>query len=165
LREAVAGLHDLASAVDERCAAAELDKDLNADGIKRRCEEVGRTAFKELKDFKPLKAAQRWVGDDLARLEKQMTKLLPPPATTAECVMAQEIRTHIARPERFALSHIADPLVLQAVLYAPPFLIGLSETELGVVRDKARRALHPAESAAIRDIRGALVDVEEVRVS
>jgi hypothetical protein len=64
-------------------------------------------------------------------------------------ILAQEIRQYISdqkSPIDFAAKSMTDPRVLSAILNAPAFLSGLSDTEWKLVRERARTALHPEQA-------------------
>jgi hypothetical protein len=61
-----------------------------------------------------------------------LADLPKPPTQIADVALAQEIRQHVRgqkSPLDFAVKSISDARVVGAVLNAPPFLSGLSETE------------------------------------
>ncbi len=110
---------------------------------------VGRQALSELEnDWQPLRSATRAIDENVAFLEKKMTGLPQPPTTIADVALAQEIRQHMKAqksPIDFAMQSISEPRTLGAILSAPAYLSGLSDSEWDVVREKARRTLHPEQ--------------------
>ncbi|MBR0703130.1 hypothetical protein JQ599_24730 [Bradyrhizobium diazoefficiens] len=164
LRDCVQVLQGLARAVDGNCFAAEQDRDLSAEGIRRRRTRIGQQALAELAELKPVKAAEKAVADNLAHLEERMVEMPRPPSSIAEVMLAQEIREFVRRqksPIDFVMRSVGDRAVLSAILNAPNFLSGLSETEWNVVRGRARETLHPEETNAQQQLRKAMGDVLE----
>ena len=164
LREAVDALRSLVRVVDDRCLQAEQNQDLSPGGVARRRTELGRQALTELASFKPFQLAEKAVSNDLALLEKGMADLPQPPTEVADVMLAQEIRQYIRgqkSPIDVAMKSISDPRMLGAILGAPSFLSGLSETEIDVVRERARIALHPAQTEMQKQLKKALDDLRE----
>ena len=129
--------------------------------------------MQELADFKPLKKAEKSATDNLDLLDKKMTDIPRPPAAPADAV-GWEIRDHIRRqksPVDFVMQRLYSPRILAAVLSEQGFLSGLSEAELNLVRERARRTLHPEQAAmqdkltqAIADLRAGLEAAKRVVV-
>ena len=92
-----------------------------------------------------------------------MTGLPPPPQNAAEMTLALAICQHV-KGQKLPASWLhnnapGDPHVLQAVLNLPRFLTGMSESELTVIREKARRTLHPVQAQHQDDLNKALSDL------
>ncbi len=155
-------LRDLITAIDAACAAAESDKDLSQGGIRRRIVSLAEKAIRELDDYAPLRKAQRAVQSNIESLQSRMTDLPKPPSDIASVALAQEIRSHIKQtksPIDFSMSHIGNAVVLSAIVNAPHFLSGLTETEQKVVHEKAVVALHPQQYEMIKDLQAAQEDL------
>lgn len=162
LRDSVDALRGLARAVDQGCAGAEQDRDLSHAGIRRRRNKIGQTALGELANFKPIKAAEKAVADNLAFLEEKMVEMPKPPGTFADVMLAQEIRAFVRTqksPIDFVMKSITDRSVLSAILTAPDYLSGLTAAEWNVVRARAREALHPEETEMQKQLTKAIEDV------
>jgi hypothetical protein len=157
-------LRGLVRTVDNGCIEAEQDTDLNPDGIARRREALGRQALSELENWPPLRAAERAITENIEYLEKKMTDLPQPPTALADVMLAQEIRQHIRRQKSridVAMRCISDPLMLRAILTAPACLSGLSDTDLNVVRERARAALHPEQAQMQKSLMKSLDELRE----
>lgn len=93
-----------------------------------------------------------------------MTDLPGPPQNATEALLMQEVRQHIKsqkHPIDAVLKSLGNPQIVAAVLNAPSFLSGLSETEFNLVREKARRELHPEQCAIQEQLRKAINDLRE----
>lgn len=148
LHECVDALHGLVRVVDDNCRRVEQDVDLSPEGMARRRTEFGRQTLKELANFKSFQVAQRAVTNDIDLIEKRMNGLPPAPEKVRDVLMAQEIRQYVRgqkHPIDFALKTMSDPRILGAILDAPAPLSGLSDSELKIVRERARTALHPEQ--------------------
>jgi len=124
----------------------------------------GRQAISELENWPPLHAAERAVARDVEHLEKRMVDLPPPPTNVADVALAQEIRQFVRShksPIDIAMRSASDPRILSAILNAPAFLSGLSDTELNVVRERAPTGLHPEQVQMQKSLTKALDDVRE----
>lgn len=124
----------------------------------------GRQALTELSDFKPFRTAEKAVASNLALLEERMVELPKPTTSGPEFMLEQEIRGYISEQKSsvdFVLKSMADRRVVSAVLNAPPYLSGLSDTEWNMVRERARAALHPEQSEMQQWLKKALSEVEE----
>lgn len=165
LRGAVSALHGLAEVVEAQCTQAEKNTDLSSGGITRRREAVGRQALSELADhWKPAESAEKSVLADIKLIESKMTALPEPPSTNVDIAMQQEIRSHIRglkSPIDFVMKSISDPRTLAAVLTAPAYLSGLTETEHGVVKQRARAAFHPDLDQHQKWLASSLDDLKE----
>ncbi|MER8464201.1 hypothetical protein [Mesorhizobium sp. M1396] len=148
LKEAVAAVRALITAVDANCRGVEQDSDLSPEGIYRKRAEIGRRAVGDLTDFAPLRSAESAVSRAVAVFESGMVDLPKAPSGIAEVALAQELRAHVRaqeNPTGFVLNHLDDGRVVGAVLHAPGFLSGLKDEGLNVIRDRARSALHPEQ--------------------
>ncbi|MER8979454.1 hypothetical protein [Mesorhizobium sp. M0870] len=146
LKEAVAAVRALITAVDANCRGVEQDSDLSPEGIYRKRAEIGRRAVRDLTEFTPLRSAESAVSRAVSLFETGMVDLPKPPSGIAEVALAQELRAHVRaqeNPAGFVLNHLDDGRVVGAVLHAPGFLSGLKDEGLNVIRDRARSALHP----------------------
>lgn len=164
LRECVEAMRSLAQAAENNCFTAEQDRDLSSEGIRRRRTKVGQQALAELTELKAVKLAEKAVADNLAFLEERMVEMPKPPSNVADVMLAQEVRAFVksqSSPIDFVIKSIADRTVLSAILNAPNFLSGLTETEWNVVRGRARETLHPEETEMQKQLRKALTDVRE----
>ena len=164
LRDSVGALRGLVRVIDDNCFQAEQDTDLSSEGITRRRMVLGRQALGELEQFKPFIAAERATRENIDYLEKKMTDLPQAPSAIADVMMAQEIRQFIRSqnsPVDVAFKAISNPRILAAVLTAPPFLSGLTDTHLNVLHQQARTALHPEQTQMQQQLSKALDDVRE----
>jgi len=163
LREAREQLRVFVRNVDHQCATFEQDRDLSADGIVHRRSDLGRKAVDELEDWPPLIAAEKTVAKNIDDLEAKMVALPSPPKDATEMTLALAVAEHLKvqkHPASWLLDHgLADARVLQPAMHLPRFLTGLSAAELGVIREKARRALHPVQAQHQDDLKRALADL------
>jgi hypothetical protein len=162
LREPVDLLRIMMRTVDDACLQAEADGDLSPDGIARRRQKIGRQALSELENWSPLRAAERAVTENIEYLEKRMVDLPQPPTAVADVMLAQEIRQYIRShksPIDVALKSMSDPRMLSAILNAPAFLSGLSDTQMTLIRERARTALHPQQVQMQQELAKSLDDL------
>jgi len=165
LRECVDALRGLVFMANASCVEAEQDQDLSPEGIIRRRTQIGQQALAELADFKPLQIAEKAVANNLAFLEQRMVELPTKPTTNSvEFLMEQEIRRYLNEqksPANFVLKSMSDQRLISAVLTAPPYLSGLSDTQWNMVRERARAALHPEQAEMQEWLNKALAEVRE----
>jgi hypothetical protein len=93
-----------------------------------------------------------------------MTDLPASPTSIAEVSIAQEIRAYLRSqksPIDFVLKNISDPRILGAILHAPISLTSLSDAQLSMVRERARRSLHPEQTQMQEHLTKALDDLRE----
>lgn len=164
LRECVDALRGLVFVVNANCLEAEQDQDLSPEGIMRRRTLIGQQALIELADFKPLQVAEKAVANNLAFLEQRMVELPKPTTNSIEFMMEQEIRgylNHEKSPINVVLKSMSDQRMISAVLTAPPYLSGLTDTQWNMVRERARAALHPEQAEMQEWLNKALSEVRE----
>lgn len=164
LRECVDALRGLVYTVNVQCAEAEQDSDLSPEGIVRRRTKIGQKALSELAEFGPLQLAEKAVAANLTALEDRMVELPKPTTNAVDFMLEQEIRRYVAdqtSPVEFVLKTMTDQRVMSAVLTAPSFLSGLSDTEWSLVRERARVALHPQQSEMQQRLNKALAELRE----
>ena len=98
-------------------------------------------------------------------LEKAVAEAVDDPTrrTSEGLALAGEIRTHLkglAKGERVTFVKRAidegDRRTVAAVLHAPPYLSGLTDRQLGTLRDFAANAFAPTEHAQARATRAAI---------
>lgn len=165
LQDCVDALHALAHGLDNNCLAVEQDTDLTPAAIAKRREAAGQQALAELNKFAPFLKAQRTVESNIASLEGRMVDLPQPPANAVEAMLCEEIRRFVNKQEppraNFVLANLADRRIAQAVLTAPHYLSGLTETEQNVIRAKARSALHPVQTDMQSKLNKAMAELTE----
>lgn len=162
LHDAVEALRGLVRVVDDGCIQAEQDQDLSSDGIARRRKALAHQALSELEQFKPFQIAERAVTENIDYLENKMVDLPKPPNNVADVALAQEVRQYIRgqrSPIDVAAKSVSDPRILGAVLNAPAFLSGLTDTEFNLVRERARTALHPEQAEMQKQLAKSLDDL------
>jgi hypothetical protein len=162
LKLAVDELRALARGCDDACRTVEVDGDLTPEGVQRRIAQIGKQALTELAGLKEVQSAEKWVGLNIESLEKRMVDLPAAPASVIDAMQAREIRQHV-RKQRSPIDFVMksqDPRVLASVLTAPPFLSGLTDAELNVIRTRARQTLHPVQDDTIKALKSA---IEELR--
>ena len=164
LHDCVDALHGLIQTVHHGCAEAEQNTDFSSAGITRRRTELGRQALTELTNFKPFQIAEKATLENIDYLETKMVDLPQPPTHIADVALAQEIRQYIRgqkSPIDLAVKSISEPRILNAILNAPAFLSGLSDTEFNLVRERARTALHPEQAQMQKSLTRALDELRE----
>jgi hypothetical protein len=87
-----------------------------------------------------------------------------PPSTIGDSVQLSEIRTYLSAMDTnrvgFIAQHATDPRVVQAVLGAPPFLSGLTDAEVGIVKAQVQKRVAPELAAAKAETLAALAQAE-----
>ena len=125
---------------------------------------LGRQSLHELAQFKAFQIAERAVSSDIDLIEKRMVDLPQPATAVADLMLAQEIRQYVRgqkSPIDLAAKSMSDPRILGAILNAPAFLSGLSDTEWNLVRERGRAALHPEQVQMRKWLTKALDDLRE----
>lgn len=100
LHDAVDALHALARTVDENCAAAEGNRDLSPDAIRRQRAAIGGQALTELVSFRPFQIAEKVVTENIEFLENSQAPHLEK-ARLSKAL--QELREGIAATKRMLL--------------------------------------------------------------
>jgi hypothetical protein len=154
-------LHRCADEARERVAQAwaaiseiDADKDLSSEGKARRRKKVTDETIADFERSKTLISAKDAVERQVAKWEEQTGMTVKPPTNVAEAVVYSEIRAHLAAIKGsklgFVERHVSDQRVASAVIGAPPFLSGLTDAEVAVVRNRIEQHLAP-EIAEARD--------------
>jgi hypothetical protein len=94
-----------------------------------------------------LVGAKDSVERQLAKWAEQTGLAVKPPSNIAEAVVQSEIRAHLAAMKGtkigFLEKYATDPRVASAVLGAPPFLSGLSDTDVAFVQTRVEQHVAP----------------------
>jgi hypothetical protein len=152
-------LHRCADEARDRVAQAwaaiseiDADKDLSSEGKARRRKKVTDETIADFERSKTLISAKDAVERQVAKWEEQTGMTVKPPTNVAEAVVYSEIRAHLAAMKGsklgFVEQHVSDPRVASAVLGAPPFLSGLSQTEVAMVKNKVEQHVAPGIAEA-----------------
>jgi hypothetical protein len=129
----------------------EADPRLSREGKEQERQRAVVKALASFEGSKSLEDARESVNFVMAKWEAKLSALLRPPKDHGEAVVAAQIRDRLSNmsgmKDRMAFleKHGGDPIVANAVLLAPPFLAGLSEHELALVRSKVERVALPPE--------------------
>ena len=154
-------LHRCADEARQRVAQAwaafdaiDNDTDLSPEGRDRKKKKLAAEAIADLQQSRALTIAKDAVERQVAKWEEKTGMAIKSPANIAEAMVHAEIRAHLAAMKGSKLNlverHMSDPRVVSAVLDAPPFLSGLTDTEVAVVRTRIEQHLAP-EIAEARD--------------
>jgi hypothetical protein len=76
LRESVEALRKILRALDDACHEVEHDRHINPQDIRRRRNELGERALRQLADFKSVLIAERALNENIDNLEANMQPLL-----------------------------------------------------------------------------------------
>ena len=154
-------LHAVADEARERVAKAwaafdaiDKDGDLSPEGKARQKKKVAAKAIAEFEQSKTLAGARDAVARQVEKWAEKAGLATKPPANIAEAVVQSEIRAHLAAMKGgklgFLEKHATDPVVASAILGAPGFLSGLTDTEVTFVKQKIEQHISP-EIAEARD--------------
>lgn len=127
--------------------AIEADRDLSNEGRARKKKQVAADVIADFQNSKTLEAAKDVVSRLKAKWAEETGLPVRPPSSIGEAMMQAEIRSHLAAMKGskmdFLSKHAIDPRVAGAILGAPPFLSGLTDTEVGVVKSRIERYVAP----------------------
>jgi hypothetical protein len=119
------------------------DIDLSTEGKGRKKKKLAATAVADFEKSKALLDAKEAVERQLAEWAKDTGLAVKPPTNIAEAVMQAEIRAHLAAMKGsklgFLAKHATDQVVASAILGAPAFLSGLTDTEVNFVKHKVEQ--------------------------
>jgi hypothetical protein len=145
----------------------EADPRLSREGKQHDRRKAAVKALASLEGSKSLEAARASVASVMAKWEAKLSAVVKPPKDHGEAVIAAQIRDRLSNMSdmkdrmAFLQRHGGDPTVASAILLAPPFLSGLSDAELALVRSKIERvALPPEVIEAKAAVAKALAEVE-----
>jgi hypothetical protein len=117
--------------------SVETDRNLSPEGVKRARAEIGKAAIAQLND---LAAPTGAVSRRLEHLNKKNDEALAEGAkNSTQGQVASEIRSYVAKshaPAMTAHKLIGNKQALAAILDAPAFLSGLSDSEHAQLRDR-----------------------------
>jgi hypothetical protein len=154
-------LHAVVDEAQERAAnalsdmeAINDDANLSAQGKARQKMKCAQDAITAFASSKTLSQAKDAVERQLKNWANLTGVAIKPPNNFQEAMLHAEIRAHLAATKdnrlAFLEKHATDPRVASAVLGAPQFLSGLSDTEAAVLRKKVEQHTAP-EIAKERD--------------
>ena len=167
-----AAIHKCANEMRERVGKAVMaieavnaDKSLSAEGKRSKKEKIAGQARDELATAASLGKARELAEQQLQRWASKLAAHVKPPADHAEAVLHAQVREKVAglREGRLAFlkQHAADPVISAALLSAPAFLSGLSETELTLLRGEVEKKWLSAEVIESKaKVGNALTDID-----
>lgn len=165
LREVVADCRDAVAGVGETIDATNADGDLTDAAKARRIAAAGLAAIERLNALPSLARAERLVTDFLSGLRERRAVAIQAPATANDAAIASEIRDWLAAqdsPFSAAKNKLSDPRVASAVLTAPAFLSGVSDSEHALLRQAAEEQIDPQAASTAKQNETAL---EEARAT
>ena len=125
----------------------DADGDLSNEGRIRKKKTLATEAIADFQNSKTLEAAKAVVSRLKAKWSEETGLPTNPPSNIGDAMMQAEIRSHLAAMKGskmdFLAKHAIDPRVAAAVLGAPPFLSGLSDTEAVVVKRRIEQYVAP----------------------
>jgi hypothetical protein len=139
-------------------SAIDDDRNLSGEGKKLKRQEIGTKAMAALKKSQHLDKARSAVADQVKRWDKELGLMPKAPEGVAEAMQLSEIRSHVVAMSEssrvtFVLKHATDARVVQAVLSGPPFLCGLSDADIAVLKTEiAKREVAAAKEAALKAV-------------
>ena len=145
--------------------AVNADKSLSAEGKRSKKEKLAAQARDELATAASLGKARELAEQQLQRWASKLAAHVKPPADHAEAVLHAQVREKVAGLKEgrlaFLKQHAADPVVAAALLSAPAFLSGLSETELTLLRGEVEKKWLSAEVIESKaKVGNALTDID-----
>ena len=154
-------LHAVANEARERVSKAyrlmdEIDRnaDLSREGKDRQRRKAAAQAIADFEASKTLARAREAVAYVMDQWKAKMGMVVKSPSNIAEATVHAQIRDRLAamKDGRMGLleKNATDPVVAAALLTAPPFLSGLSDAELALVKHKVEQHVSP-EIAEARD--------------
>ena len=125
----------------------DADKDLSNEGQVRKKKRLAVDAIGGFQKSQTLQNAIDLVDRQLAKWAEEAGVAIKPPSNFAEAMMQAEIRAHLAAMKGSKMDFLAaratDPRVASAILGAPPFLSGLTDAEIGVVKTRVEKHVAP----------------------
>ena len=144
--------------------AVDADKSLSPEGKREKKREIGTKALNEMETGTSVVRARESVVQ-MRNWADKIAAHVKPPADHVEAVLFAQVRAKVADMKEgrvaFLKQHADDPVVASSLLTAPPFLSGLSEGELAMVRDVVeRKFLSPEIVEAKGKVGEALLETE-----
>ena len=151
--------------VDEAVAAIDEDPTLSAQGKAERRRQVAEKALAEAEASQALDGARQSVDRMMQRWNAKLGEGIEPPEDPRGVAVAVQIRDHVAAMKdgrlAFVERNLHDATLVSAILTAPAFLSGLSDTEVGVIRGKIEERVSPEIVKARSDTAKALAETEQ----
>ena len=146
-------------------AAVDADKQLSAEGKRTKKEKIARQALNQLTEPGSVLKAREAVMAQMKRWAEKVSTHIKPAEDHVTAVLHAQIRERLSSLKEnrvgFLKQNATDPVVASALLEAPPFLSGLSEGELAMVRDAVeRKFLSPEIVEAKGKVADALLETE-----
>jgi hypothetical protein len=156
LRAVPPRIRELLHVANETMAQIEVDPNLSAEGKKRKRADAARETIAQL--CNPMEPAESAAGRRIEKLRDKLDALVAEgrPKDAAEAQIAAEIRAHVARSERPAMTALklkGNKQAVAAILEAPCFLSGLNEIEASAFRSQVldatdqQKEMHEIENA------------------
>jgi hypothetical protein len=166
LHTAVDDARDRVTQCFAKISAVDDDMTLSREGKTLKKAEIAEAALDGLKKSTTLTKARESVQRQVAKWDAQAGLTPKAAATPEEGALLSEIRQHVASlkgPGRvnFIVQNAHDPRVVQSVLGAPAFLSGLSDADVGVVKDQVVKRNAPEIFEKRNETTKALADVEQ----
>ena len=160
--------NEMRAHVDKTLAAIEAvdaDKSLSPEGKREKKREIGTKALNEMETGTSVVRAREAVELQMRKWADRIAANVKPPADHVEAVLFAQVRAKVADMKEnrvgFLKQHADDPVVASSLLTAPPFLSGLSDGELAMVRDVVeRKFLSPEIIEAKTQVANALLETE-----
>ena len=131
----------------KQMAAIDRNADLSPEGKERQRRNVALQVIAEFEASKTLGHAQEAVTYVMEQWNAKVGLVVKPPSNIAEATVHAQIRDRLCAMKGgrmgFIEKHASDPVVASALLTAPPFLSGLSDAELAMVKHKVEQHLSP----------------------
>ncbi len=158
-------LRDRVSKTQAAIAAVNADKALSPEGKQAAKEKLATQALDELAKAASISKARELAAKQLQRWADKIAAAIRPPEDHTEAVLHAQVREKVAGLKEnklaFLQKNAADPVVAAALLSAPPFLSGLSETELALLRIECeKKFLGPEIVEAKASVEKALADLQ-----
>lgn len=129
--------------------AVDANPDLSPPGKKRECAKIAEQAIADFQRSATLENAHSAVAQQQERWAAKIGEIVKPPEDIGAATTYMQIRDRVADMKEGRLAfldkHAGDPVVASAVLSAPAFLSGLSDTEFAVVKSKIEKHFISAE--------------------
>jgi hypothetical protein len=153
-------LHSVANEARSRVAKAyaaldEIDRnpDLTPEGKAKARAKLAEQVVADFCKSETLEKARSAVANQMQRWNAKVDEHIKPAEDPGTAATYMQIRDHLndMKEGRWAFidKHISDPVVVSAIFTGPAFLSGLSDVELGLIRQKiAQRVLSPEVAEA-----------------
>jgi hypothetical protein len=145
LHKAGAEFRDTAGKALASMDAVSGDKDLTAEGKQRRRQDIAKRGLAQLGESPALQKARDAVERQMQRWSSEIAAVVKPAKDEVEASLHAEVRRFVLdlKDPRARMSFLeqrgSDPAVASALLEAPAFLSGLSDSEIALIRAKVEQ--------------------------